>query len=38
MNVIMVLKRLFPRHRWMGAGLSVLAVLVVGEAVAQSAV
>ncbi|UGV24507.1 LPS ABC transporter substrate-binding protein LptA [Rhodopseudomonas boonkerdii] len=34
----MILKRLFPRHRWMGAGLSVVALLAIGEAVAQSAV
>jgi lipopolysaccharide export system protein LptA len=38
MNVTMVLKRFFPRHRWMGAGLSVLAVVAIGEAYAQSAV
>lgn len=38
MNVTMILKRLFPRHRWMGAGLSVVALLAIGEAVAQSAV
>jgi lipopolysaccharide export system protein LptA len=38
MNVTMISKRLFPRHRWMGAGLSVVALLVIGEAVAQSAV
>jgi lipopolysaccharide export system protein LptA len=38
MNVNMVLKRLFPRYRWMGAGLSVLAALAIGDATAQSAV
>src|SRR5690348_4956618 len=38
MNVTMVLKRFFPRHRWMGAGLSVLAVVAIGEAYAQTAV
>jgi lipopolysaccharide export system protein LptA len=38
MNVTMDLKRLFPRHRWMGAGLSILALMTIGEAVAQSAV
>lgn len=38
MNVTMVSKRVVPRHRWMSAGLAALAILTIGEAVAQSAV
>ena len=38
MNVIMVSKRVVPRHRWLTAGLAVLGMLTIGEALAQSAV
>ena len=36
MNVMMVVKSCLPARRWIGAGLSVLAICVAGGAIAQS--